>query len=87
MKYIYIMLIACLVIILGSIGYIKQPIKGDVNCDRKVTETDLVQLSRYLAEMDTMMCPGNADMNEDGLIDILDLVQLQRQLAGVERGK
>ena len=84
MKYIYILLIACLVIILGCVGYIRQPIKGDVNCDRRVTITDLVILSRYLAEMETMMCPGNADMNDDGLIDILDLVKLQRHLAGLE---
>ncbi|PKM64791.1 MAG: hypothetical protein CVU96_01020 [Firmicutes bacterium HGW-Firmicutes-20] len=84
MKYIYVLLIACLVIILGCIGYIRQPLKGDVNCDRRVSVTDLVILSRYLAEMDTMMCPGNADMNDDYVIDILDMDKLQRKLAGLE---
>ena len=57
---------------------------GDVNCDGKVTTTDLVILSRYLAEMDELPCPRNADMNQDGLIDILDLVQLRMNLAGLE---
>ena len=57
---------------------------GDVNCDKRVSVTDLVILSRYLAEMDTMMCPGNADMNDDFVIDILDMVKLQRKLAGLE---
>ena len=84
MKYIYVLLIACLVIILGCIGTIQQPIKGDVNCDKRVSVTDLVILHRSLEGMETMMCPRNADMNQDGVIDILDMVQLQRMLAGLE---
>ena len=84
MKYIYVLLIACLVIILGCIGYIRQPLKGDVNCDRRVSITDLVILSRYLAEMDDLPCRRNADVNQDRVIDILDMVRLQRMLAGLE---
>ena len=84
MKIIYVLLIACLVIILGCIGYIRQPIKGDVNCDKRVSITDLVILSRYLAELDDLPCRRNADINQDGVIDILDMVLLQRKLAGLE---
>lgn len=57
---------------------------GDVNCNGRLTVTDLVIMSRYLAELDDLPCPRNADMNNDGLIDILDLVKLQRKLAGLE---
>ena len=57
---------------------------GDVNCNGKVTTTDLVILSRYLAELDDLPCPRNADINQDGVIDILDMVKLQRMLAGLE---
>ncbi|KAF0226184.1 MAG: hypothetical protein FD179_1015 [Erysipelotrichaceae bacterium] len=57
---------------------------GDVNCNGKVTITDLVILSRYLAELDDLPCPRNADMNKDGVIDQLDLTKLQRHLAGLE---
>ena len=57
---------------------------GDVNCNGRVSITDLVILSRYLAELDDLPCPRNADINQDGVIDILDMVLLQRQLAGLE---
>ena len=57
---------------------------GDVNCDGRVSITDLVILSRYLAEMDDLPCRRNADVNQDGVIDILDMVLLQRRLAGLE---
>ena len=57
---------------------------GDVNCNGRVSITDLVILSRYLAELDDLPCPRNADINQDGVIDILDMVRLQRMLAGLE---
>ena len=57
---------------------------GDVNCNGRLSITDLVILSRYLAELDDLPCPRNADVNQDGLIDILDMVLLQRMLAGLE---
>ena len=57
---------------------------GDVNCNGRVTITDLVILSRYLSELEEMPCPRNADMNQDGVIDILDMVRLQRMLADIE---
>ena len=57
---------------------------GDVNCNGRVSITDLVILSRYLAEMDELHCPRNADINQDGLVDILDLVKLRMKLAGIE---
>ena len=75
-----ILLIVCIMVCFE----LPRPIKGDVNCDRKVTVTDLVILSRHLAELDTMKCPGNADMNGDFKVDVLDLVKLQRILAGLE---
>lgn len=57
--------------------------KGDINGDRKVTITDLVQLSQYLAELRelTPYQLYRADMNGDGVIDILDLALLQIELA------
>ena len=57
---------------------------GDVNCNGRVSITDLVILSRYLAELDDLPCRRNADVNQDGLVDILDLVQLRMKLAGLE---
>ena len=57
---------------------------GDVNCNGRLSITDLVILSRYLAELDDLPCPRNADINQDGVIDILDMVRLQRMLAGLE---
>ena len=66
------------------LAFISMPKKGDVNCNGRVSITDLVILSRYLAELDDLPCPRNADMNDDGLIDILDMVLLQRQLAGLD---
>ena len=60
--------------------------KGDVNGDGKVTTTDLVMLSRYLAELIELdeFQLKYADMNEDGIIDVLDLALLRRKLAGGE---
>ena len=57
---------------------------GDVNCNGRVSVTDLVILSRHLAELDDLPCRRNADINQDGVIDILDMVLLQRKLAGLE---
>ena len=79
----YITMIGLLFLIC-LLAFISIPKKGDVNCNGKVTTTDLVILSRYLAEMDELPCPRNADMNQDGVIDILDMVRLQRMLAGLE---
>jgi len=80
-KYITMIGLIMLVCLLTLAHYSRS---GDVNCNGRVSITDLVILSRYLAEMETMMCLGNADMNDDGVIDILDLVKLQRHLAGLE---
>ena len=80
-KYITMIGLIMLVCLLTLAHYSRS---GDVNCNGKVTTTDLVILSRYLAEMDELPCPRNADMNQDGLIDILDLVQLRMKLAGLE---
>ena len=84
MKSMYVLLVACLVILLGLIGYVKQPVKGDVNCDRRVSITDLVQLHKHVVDDFQMMCPGNGDMNEDFTLDMKDVEQLRRQLSGLE---
>ena len=59
---------------------------GDINNDGKVTTTDLVMLSRHLAELieldETQL--KYADMNADGIIDVLDLALLRIKLAGGE---
>ena len=73
-----------LLFLICLLAFISIPKKGDVNCNEKVTTTDLVILSRYLAEMDELPCPRNADINQDGLVDILDLVKLRMKLAGIE---
>jgi hypothetical protein len=84
MKKVTILLSLLLLVGIISFAYLKRPIIGDVNCNGKVTVTDLVILSRYLSELETLPCPRNADMNNDGVVDILDLVKLQRKLAGLE---
>ena len=62
---------------------------GDINGDGKVTTTDLVILSRHLAELieldETQL--KYADMNADGIIDVLDLALLRRKLAGNEKAE
>lgn len=70
-------------IIAISLAYGVYRPKGDINGDRKVTITDLVQLSQYLAELRelTPYQLYRADMNNDGVIDILDLALLQIKLA------
>lgn len=59
---------------------------GDINNDGKVTTTDLVILSRYLAELTTIKESDYryADMNQDGVLDVLDLALLRIKLSGGE---
>ena len=59
---------------------------GDINNDGKVTVTDLVILSRHLAELTeiTELDYRYADMNQDGVLDVLDLALLRIKLAGGE---
>ena len=60
--------------------------KGDINGDGKITTTDLVMLSRYLAELIELdeFQLKYADMNADGIIDVLDLALLRILLANIE---
>lgn len=61
-------------------------VEGDLNDDSKMTTTDLVQLRRIIAGLDS----GNekavlaADMNGDGKVSTTDLVKIRRMLAGLE---
>jgi hypothetical protein len=61
-------------------------LEGDLNSSGSVTVTDLVQLSRYLAGLETVNAKGlvAADVNNSGTITVTDLVQLSRRLAGLE---
>jgi subtilisin family serine protease len=61
-------------------------IRGDINNDGRVTITDLVKLSRYLAGLESINSNylDNADVNNDGKVTITDLVKLSRYLAGLE---
>ncbi len=69
--------------------YLAQPIEnkyGDVNCDGKVSITDLVMLARYVAEdseMQPVSAQGviNADCTGDTLVNSSDIVKLARFLA------
>ena len=60
--------------------------KGDLNSDGKITITDLVKLSRYLAKLEDLDAVGQkaADINGDEKITITDLVKLSRCLARLE---
>jgi hypothetical protein len=60
--------------------------EGDLNSSGSVTVTDLVQLSRYLAGLETVNAKGlvAADVNNSGTVTVTDLVQLSRRLAGLE---
>jgi hypothetical protein len=60
--------------------------EGDLNSSGSVTVTDLVQLSRYLAGLETVNAKGlvAADVNNSGAVTVTDLVQLSRRLAGLE---
>ena len=59
---------------------------GDINNDGKVTTTDLVILSRHLAELTeiTELDYRYADMNQDGVLDVLDLALLRIKLSNFE---
>lgn len=59
---------------------------GDLNATDSVSATDLVQLRRYLAGLDTLSDKAifNADLNNDGKVTTTDLVRLRRFLAGLE---
>ncbi len=59
---------------------------GDINCDGKVTISDLVLTARYVAEDDSMTMPSaqgllNADCVYDGKINSSDVTALARFLA------
>ncbi len=83
-RMIYLILWA--LIIVSLVHSIPKRQLGDINNDGKVTTTDLVILSRHLAELieldETQL--KYADMNADGIIDGLDLALLRRKLAGGE---
>lgn len=52
-------------------------LKGDVNGDGKVDESDLKLLEQYLVNLvDSLPCPKNADMNGDGHHTLTDAAQL-----------
>ena len=81
-----IYLILWALIIVSLVHSIPKRQLGDINNDGKVTTTDLVILSRYLAEMVelTEYDLKYADMNNDGVIDVLDLALLRLKLAWKE---
>ncbi len=60
--------------------------EADLNDDAKVTTTDLVQLRRYIAGLDTPNEKAvlSADVNNDGKVSTTDLVKIRRMLAGLE---
>ncbi|NTW94995.1 MAG: hypothetical protein HGB31_00035 [Erysipelotrichaceae bacterium] len=60
--------------------------EADLNDDGKVTTTDLVQLRRYIAGLETPNEKAvlSADVNGDGKVSTTDLVKIRRMLAGLE---
>ena len=87
MKKILITISLLVLISILAFAHLSKSLSGDVNCDGRVSITDLVILHRYVVGYDEMKCPGNADMNGDFVIDMKDVELLRDQLAGVERGK
>jgi len=61
-------------------------IEADLNDDGKISTTDLVQLRRYIAGLDSTNEKAvlAADVNGDGKVSTTDLVKIRRMLAGLE---
>ncbi len=61
-------------------------IEADLNDDGKVSTTDLVQLRRYIAGLESTNEKAvlAADVNGDGKVSTTDLVKIRRMLAGLE---
>jgi len=58
------------------------PNKGDINGDGRLDVTDLVTLSKYIADGDaTHVQTDKADLNGDGRITVADVVELARRIA------
>lgn len=56
-------------------------LKGDVNGDGRVDESDVKLLEQYIVQLvDSLPCPKNADMNEDGRITLTDVARLEMLL-------
>ena len=51
-------------------------LKGDVNNDGKVDQTDLDLLKKYMVGINMSINQSNADMNDDGQITIVDVSRL-----------
>ncbi len=62
---------------------------GDVNNDGEFSVADMVLLSQYLLQNDTMSAEqaANADINSDGVIDSFDLVALRKIIAAPQPDK
>ena len=60
--------------------------EGDMNSDQTMSTTDLVQLRRYLAGLDSSNEKAvlAADITGDGQVTTTDLVRIRRMLAGLE---
>lgn len=67
------------------IGYsLSQTMAGDVNCDGKVTNTDLVMIARYIVGLDTSSnIKKYGDMNLDREITNVDVVSVARIIVGL----
>jgi len=59
-------------------------LKGDVNCDGKVTARDaLMVLQVYAGLIDNLPCMKNADVNHDGRVNSLDALFILQYVAGL----
>ena len=57
-------------------------VDGDINGDGRLDVTDLVTLSKYIADGDaTHVQTDKADLNGDGRITVADVVELARRIA------
>ena len=66
----------------GDIEIPFDPIKGDINGDDKVNETDAKRLSQYVSGWGGTVSKDVADLNNDSKIDGKDAIILYQHLAG-----
>ncbi len=62
---------------------------GDVNCDGRITITDMMAVKSHLLNIQTLeeVQALAADVNGDGRITITDFMQIKRQLLGIDDNK
>jgi Dockerin type I domain len=69
---------------LAAVKYVPQTISGDVNCDGKVTPSDVIQALGYSLGISAAFCWRYGDINCDGAIEASDALAMLDFLSGIE---